>query len=76
MTRKDYQLIAEVLSNLNDDFNNGGSDEVSLALVAGNIANALQLENPRFDRNRFLVACGVVEAPMKTVSRLLEGEAN
>lgn len=60
MTRKDYELLAEVLSNLNDDFNNGGSDEVSLALVAGNIANALQLENPRFDRLRFLVACGVM----------------
>lgn len=59
MTRKDYELIAKVLKDLNDDFNNGGADEVSLALVAEELATALALDNPRFNRARFVSACGV-----------------
>ena len=59
MTRKDYEIIAEVICNLMQDFNNSGSDEVSLSLVAGEMADALQGTNPRFDRARFLTACGV-----------------
>jgi hypothetical protein len=59
MTRKDYQLIAEVIANLNADFNTDGEDTVSLSLVAKELAEALETDNPRFDRNRFLVACGV-----------------
>ena len=59
MTRKDYVLIAETLANLMNDFNNGGEDSVSLSLVAQELADALQGDNPRFDRARFLDACGV-----------------
>lgn len=56
MTRKDYVLIAQVLRSLNDDFNNGGSDEVSLELVVDSLATALSQDNPRFDRKRFIGA--------------------
>ena len=59
MTRKDYVLIADTLANLMSDFNNGGEDSVSLSLVAEELATALETDNPRFDRHRFLVACGV-----------------
>ncbi len=59
MTRKDYVLIAESLSNLMSDFNNCGDDSVSLSLVVGELADTLQADNPRFDRARFLEACGV-----------------
>lgn len=54
MTRKDYELIAEVIRN---------ADEVasfdSREAIAENLASALQRENYRFDRARFLTACGV-----------------
>lgn len=61
MTRKDYVIIAETLSNLMSDFNNGGDDTVSLTLVAHELAEALASDNVRFDRSRFLTACGVKE---------------
>jgi hypothetical protein len=59
MTRKDYVLIAQTLSDLMADFNNGGEDSVSLSLVAEELATALEADNPRFNRARFLDACGV-----------------
>jgi hypothetical protein len=59
MTRKDYVLIADTLANLMSDFNNGGEDSVSLSLVAEELATALETDNPRFNRARFLDACGV-----------------
>ena len=59
MTRKDYVLIADTLVNLMSDFNNCGDDSVSLSLVAEELADTLAKDNPRFDRARFLTACGV-----------------
>ena len=59
MTRKDYVLIADTLANLMSDFNNGGEDSISLSLVAEELATALETDNPRFNRARFLDACGV-----------------
>jgi hypothetical protein len=59
MTRKDYVLIADTLANLMQDFNNCGDDSVSLSLVAEELADTLATDNPRFDRARFLTACGV-----------------
>lgn len=59
MTRKDYVLIANTLSDLMADFNNGGDDSVSLSLVCKELARNLAKENPNFDSFRFLIACGV-----------------
>jgi hypothetical protein len=59
MTRKDYELIAGVFLDLSSDFCNGGEDTISLSLVASELSKALATENPRFDRARFIKACGV-----------------
>ena len=59
MTRKDFELIAGVISQLSADFTNGGEDTVSLSLVAGELADALADTNERFNRETFLKACGV-----------------
>jgi hypothetical protein len=53
MTRKDYQLIAGVLKD-----SQVRNQTATLALTV-RLADALALENPRFDRARFLTACGV-----------------
>ncbi len=59
MTRKDYQLIANTfakfakIQDLDQSINWTGAD------LARNLADALQADNPRFDRARFLEACGV-----------------
>jgi hypothetical protein len=56
MTRKDYQLIAQVFANVGEMVE---LSETIGADLARNLADALQTDNPRFDRARFLEACGV-----------------
>lgn len=53
MTRKDYKLIAEVIA-----VSWFGNAELK-ADLANNLADKLEQDNPRFDRSRFLIACGV-----------------
>ena len=62
MTRKDYELIARAMNEsrmhaLRDDAPSGGA--FWLGAAAREIAAALERTNPRFDRERFLKACGV-----------------
>lgn len=53
MTKKDYELIAEVIAT-----SWHGNGELKFHL-ADNMANALETTNPRFNREMFLTACGV-----------------
>jgi len=62
MTRKDYVLIAEALRLANGSIRVAPYDaETAIELVAEIIANKLENENPRFDRQRFLIASGAYE---------------
>lgn len=54
MTRKDYVILADVIKNLDEVI-----DSYALEALAENMSDALAKDNPRFDRARFLVACGV-----------------
>ena len=58
MTRKDFELIAEVIRLfpwISDAQRDVGD------LIAVRLANALATTNPRFDTERFLKACGIEE---------------
>lgn len=60
MTRKDYELIAEVIADLHEQMNcTAYDDSVSLHLVASELAYALAKKNERFDREIFMKACKV-----------------
>ena len=64
MTRKDYQLIASALAPVNawyDDYSNVTRDHAIevRAMIASSLATTLALDNPRFDRDKFLKACGL-----------------
>ncbi len=59
MTRKDYELIAERISSSREADARNGREEELLDSVSRRLADALASENPRFDRERFLRACGV-----------------
>ena len=62
MTKKDYELIAEALKIANGSITVAPYDsETALSLVSVLLADRLEKENPRFNRARFLSACGVVE---------------
>jgi len=54
MTRKDFQLIADVIKGHTD-----GKDDHVMRGFALSMVVELQKDNPRFDRVRFLEACGV-----------------
>ena len=65
MTRKDYQLIADVFqrNRIYDSFifdeEARGSAYRAASRVAYDLADALALDNPRFNRDTFLKACGI-----------------
>lgn len=58
MTRKDYVLLAEALAEARTE-NCGGAADRQHARDCAAVADALARENARFDRARFLKACGV-----------------
>lgn len=65
MTRKDYKLIAEAIKIALDSIGCGDSQEEfnvwhsAIGSVAHGIAMSFAEDNPRFDQERFLDACGI-----------------
>lgn len=64
MTRKDYVLIAEAFADAGTDADKHGDDDQrarfwGLHTAATYIADGLVQDNPRFDRARFMAACGL-----------------
>jgi len=55
MTKKDYELIADMLQNTEVLYRTKSAYQEACQQWAFR----LMLTNPRFDRNRFLEACGV-----------------
>lgn len=62
MTKKDYVLIASVFANHDNEIR-------SIADVAEGLADMLERDNPRFDRSRFLKACGIEQWSMTGLTR-------
>lgn len=56
MTRRDYELIANAVNNL---WNVEDTDPYTIEEAAHELAIALSHNNPRFDSDRFIYACGV-----------------
>jgi hypothetical protein len=56
MTRKDYELMVAALTAVRAE---SSSDSVSYEDICRSMSSALQTDNPRFSRDRFLAACGV-----------------
>jgi hypothetical protein len=51
MTRKHFEAIAEII-------NCATGDEDTLRELTGSLVFYFENENPRFDRDQFLIACG------------------
>lgn len=62
MTRKDYELIAQVLKDSSDCM-----DELSMAALIDNFATELQNQNPRFNREQFIWAAGSTPLKVKAL---------
>ncbi len=59
MTRKDYVMIAEVIAT------SWHASADSKRDIAINLAEVFETDNPRFNRDRFLSACGVTNSLME-----------
>ena len=61
MTRKDYELIAAAIhrTGMASTIGKKKTSEQTLRLAATDLAATLAHDNPRFDRARFLAACGI-----------------
>lgn len=62
MTRKDYERIASIINETRDTVIPGGEHRMysdsTLYNLADRMADELQRENPKFNRERFISACG------------------
>jgi hypothetical protein len=65
MTKKDYELIAEAIAQCATVTNKSGRvGTIETILIAKEhlvnmLATSLEIQNPRFNREMFLKACGV-----------------
>jgi hypothetical protein len=58
MTKKDYQKIASIIK---DRVGLQRTDwYTEMFMLASDIARMLQEDNPRFNREKFLITCGVI----------------
>lgn len=57
MSRKDYQLIAYRLALLAKQAPTKRDKNIVLCVVASALADTLAMDNPRFDKDRFIEAC-------------------
>lgn len=60
MSKKDYVLIASVMSDVRYIMVKPAYREL-VDNISEQLGKALEKENPRFDRQRFLKACGLTE---------------
>lgn len=61
MTAKHFAAVAGTISDERAAFPTDLSVQNALSDVAMGLADIFAADNPRFDRNRFLVAAGVTE---------------
>jgi hypothetical protein len=59
MTRKDYTALAAALANVRPIHGEDARFHAQFNLDAHAVADVLAADNARFDRARFLAACGV-----------------
>jgi hypothetical protein len=60
MTRKDYQLIADVLASFSKGIDNNDSKQwAEYTALVQMFSGQLAKDNPRFDASRFFTACEV-----------------
>lgn len=63
MTKKDFELIANVLKQArllcNEELSNYDDDILFLDTLSKRFSDTLASKNPRFNKDKFLIACGL-----------------
>ena len=75
MTKKHYEAIAKVINDERGVYliKNSVPALSVLYYTAVNLADFFALDNPRFDRTRFLQACGIEHYPTCPICQLRDG---
>lgn len=58
MTRKDFKAIAVAIKDSASHSDGTPGSNYTLRIAASQIADVFEADNPRFDRSKFLTACG------------------
>lgn len=58
-TRRHYQAIADAIDSERARFDDDGACRFGVECAAESLAALFAEDNPRFDRARFMVACGI-----------------
>ena len=59
-SRKDYEALAKAIRFAKPEtIEEDASTKLTREIIADHMARHFQIDNPRFDRERFLNACGV-----------------
>ena len=59
LTRKHFKAVAEIIRTSRDVIITYSTNKPAECDVADNLADYFATQNPRFDRERFLAACGL-----------------
>lgn len=57
MTKKDHQKIAETINKFILNGHSGVDEYTIIINLVGDIADMLEKDNPKFNRNKFLALC-------------------
>lgn len=64
MTKKDYKKIALAVQNIWAEFSHDGGDEdiilKDINIIVRELSDVLNADNPKFNREKFYDACGLV----------------
>ena len=67
MTKKDYALVAKCIKRMIEDNKNGEVSQyqywlrVILGHLVGKLVSEFQIDNPKFNKDKFIKACGLKE---------------
>lgn len=63
VTKKDFKVIAEIIKHEYTRYDETGLDDfegkLTTASIAGQLSEYFTTQNPNFDRQKFLDACGL-----------------
>ena len=61
VTKKDFKAIAEIIKDVQSEYNDPNAKtqaQYAIQYIAADLADYFTTQNPLFDRDRFLTACG------------------
>jgi len=63
LTKKDFKAVVEIMKSEYTRYDNTGEDDGegkdTVGCIAGKLSDYFTTQNPRFDRERFMKACGL-----------------